>query len=130
VIVADASAVIEALLGTAAGLRAASRLLAGGEDLHAPHLLEVEVLHALRGLERRGELAEGRAELALVDFRELRISLHGHGPLLGRAWELRGAMTAYDAMYVALAEVLDAPLVTADARLARAHGHRARIERP
>jgi predicted nucleic acid-binding protein len=128
VIVVDASALVEVLLGTDRGLRAGDRLFAAGEPLGAPHVVDVEVLHALRGLERRRELQPSRAELAVSDLGALRIVRLAHGPLLGRAWELRHALTAYDALYVALAEGLDAPLWTADAKLARAHGHRARIE--
>ena len=64
------------------------------------------------------------------DFLELRIERHPHGVLAARAWELRDAFSAYDAMYVALAELLEAPLVTADAKLQRGHGHRARVEVP
>jgi predicted nucleic acid-binding protein len=130
VIVVDASVLVEILLATDAGLRASDRLLRTTVSLHAPHLVDVEVLHALRGLARRREVAPQRAELAVRDFLELRIERHAHGPLVTRAWELRNAFSAYDAMYVALAEMLEAPLVTADGKLQGGHGHRARIEVP
>ena len=127
-VVVDASVLVEILLGTEAGLRASDRLLQATGALHAPHLVDVEVLNAMRGLARRREVAPARAELALRDMLELRIERYPHGPLLARAWQLRDGVSAYDAMYVALAENLGAPLVTRDRKLGRAHGHRARIE--
>jgi predicted nucleic acid-binding protein len=127
-IVADASAVIELLLGTAAAGRVAARLLDPAETLHAPHLLDVEVAQAVRRYEMMGDIEPRRGELALVDLLDLPLQRHPHTVLLRRAWELRRSVSAYDAVYVALAEALGAPLVTRDARLARSHGHRARIE--
>ncbi len=122
-IVVDASIVVDAVIGHGA---AVDRLTAG--DLAAPHLLDAEVGSALRGQERRGELDLGRAERALGRLSELAIDRYGHTGLLGRAWELRSNLSFYDALYVALAERLDAPLVTADGRLARAPGIRATVE--
>jgi len=127
-LVLDASAALDLLLATPSGARVARRVLAEGETLHAPHLLDVEIAHVVRRLVLAGELAVDEAERALVDLRDLPIDRYGHAWLLDRALELRESVTAYDAMYVALAEALDAPLVTADARLARSHGHRAKIE--
>jgi predicted nucleic acid-binding protein len=127
-VVVDASAVLELLLATPAGERVARRVLVAGEELHAPHLLDVEVAHVVRRLEAAREIDVAEAGRVLADLLDLPLERHGHAWLLGRAFELRHAVTAYDAMYVALAEALDAPLVTADARLARAHGHRARVE--
>lgn len=127
-IVVDASAVLDLLL-RAEGVEAIEeRLLAPGTSLHAPHLLDLEVAQALRRFERTGELAPARARQALADLDILPLHRHPHDGLLGRIWELRHAMTAYDAAYVALAEGLGAPLVTRDRRLAQARGHRARME--
>jgi len=123
--VLDASAAVELLLGTEAGLVVARRLRGA---LHAPHLLDVEVAAALRRLERAREIPAPVAEEALADLLRLPLERHRHSILVARAWELRGSVTPYDAMYLALAEALDAPLLTRDARLGRAHGHRARVE--
>jgi len=125
--VLDASAALELILDTEAGLRVADRM-GGRISLHAPHLLDVEVLSALRRFERSGEVPPGKVEQARADLLQLPLERHPHTILVQRAWELRRTTSAYDAMYVALAELLDAPLVTRDARLARSHGHRARIE--
>ncbi len=127
-IVADASAVLELLLGTDAAPRVAARLLDASETLHAPHLLDVEVTQVLRRYAISGGLDARRGERALADLLDLPLRRHPHTVLLRRAWELRRSISAYDAVYVALAEALGAPLVTRDARLARAHGHRARVE--
>ena len=96
--------------------------------LHAPHLIDVEVTHALRSLVARGDLSGNRASDARMDASDLRIARYPHLPLLARAWELRDTLSAYDAVYVALAEILPAPLVTCDARLAKTSGHNAEIE--
>lgn len=104
------------------------RLLGPSSSLHSPQLLDIEVTHALRRLVQRSDITVVRAELVLADFSQLHIERHAHQALIARIWQLRDSMTAYDGAYVALAEALDAPLVTCDARLARAHGHRARIE--
>lgn len=122
-IVVDASVVVDAVIGHGS---AAERLAA--RDLAAPHLLDAEVGSALRGQVRRGDLDPGRAERALGRLSELAVDRYGHWGLLARAWELRSNVSFYDALYVALAERLDAPLVTADGRLARASGLRATIE--
>lgn len=99
-----------------------------GLELHAPHVLDTEVANALRRVHLRGDLADRRGREALDDFVDLEIVRYPHTSLLPRIWEMRRNVTAYDACYVALAEALDVPLVTADARLAAASGHRARIE--
>jgi len=127
-IVLDASAAVELVVRTERAERIAGRVLNASERLHAPHLIEIEVTQVLRRLLQSRELSVARAEQALTDFRDMVIEHHAHGWLLGRIWELRAAMSAYDAAYVALAEVLEAPLVTCDERLARAHGHSAHIE--
>jgi predicted nucleic acid-binding protein len=128
VIVVDASAALELLLDTAAGRAVAERLLVPGESLHAPHLLDVEVAHAVRRYVASGEVEAEKGEQAIAELLELPAERYPHTLLLPRAWEMRRSLSAYDAMYVALAEILEAPLLTRDARLARAHGHRARIE--
>ena len=126
-IVVDASAVIDVLVPERADPTLTERLRGDG-NLHAPHLVDVEVTHVLRRLVASGELSSDRASDARVDAAELRIQRYPHRPLLERAWELRNYLSVYDAVYVALAELLEAPLVTCDARLARASGHTAAIE--
>jgi predicted nucleic acid-binding protein len=128
VIVLDASAAIELLLNTSLGGRVGDRLVAAGGTLHAPHLLDVEVLHALRRLTGSGAVDARRASQALSDLAELPLTRYSHEELIGRAWTMRTSLTAYDAIYVALAEALEATVVTCDARLGRAHGHQAEIE--
>ncbi len=127
-IVVDASALLEFLLQTPLGTRIEARLFRGEDELHAPHLVDVEVVQGLRRLVRRGEVSPGRAEEAVADLTDLDLHRHPHLDLIGRAWKLRDNITTYDAMYVALAEALEAPIVTCDGPLAKAPGHRARIE--
>lgn len=86
------------------------------------------MVHAVRRLALRKAVPVSRAEEALEDFANLRVRRYAHIALLHRVWELRSTMTAFDAAYVALAEALNAPLITADAALSRASGHAARIE--
>lgn len=125
-IVLDASATVEMLLGTPEGDSVRRRVRS--QHLNAPHLMAVEVTQALRSLASRGVVAEEISRDCLVDLTALRIRRWPHERFLARAWELRANVTAYDAMYVALAESLDAPLITTDARLARAGGHGAVVE--
>jgi predicted nucleic acid-binding protein len=120
VIVVDASAVIEVLLNTPAADDIRRRLFRTGETLHAPHLLDVEVLQVLRRYAGRAVLEPERGAEAVSDFISLPIERYGHELLVERIWDLRENLSAYDAAYVALAELLRAPLVTRDARLARA----------
>jgi predicted nucleic acid-binding protein len=127
VIVVDTSAVIAALIGRPPDKRLVDRLAVDG-DLHAPHLLDVELLHALRRLVKGGRLSEDRAADARSDFADLAIVRYDHVVLADRIWALRHNLTACDATFVALAELLDLPLVTCDARLAHAPGHHAAIE--
>jgi predicted nucleic acid-binding protein len=96
--------------------------------VHAPHLLELEVANALRRIVLRRKLDVEAGESALLDLSRLAIVRHPHEPLMRRVWELRENLTAYDASYVALAEALGAPLLTTDARLARASGTACEIE--
>jgi predicted nucleic acid-binding protein len=127
VIVVDTSAVVAALAGHPAVPGLAERLSAEG-DLHAPYLLDLEFIQALRRLEAARELTTDRARDALTDLADLTITRYPHLPLADRVWSLRANLSAYDAAFVALAEALEVPLVTCDARLARAPGHGAAIE--
>ena len=127
-IVLDASAVIEILLQTRAGSSLTERLLSPDTALQAPYLLQVEVAQVLRRFCARGELQPERARQALADLLDFPVELHSHDLLLPRAWELRENLTVYDAVYIALAELLEAPLLTRDRRLAAARGHTARTE--
>jgi predicted nucleic acid-binding protein len=128
VIVVDASALLEFLLQTPLGIRVETRLFKDEADLHAPHLVDVEVTQGLRRLVRLGDVSSGRAAEALADLADLDLHRHAHLDLLTRAWKLRENVTAYDAMYVGLGEALDALVVTCDKALAKAPGHHARIE--
>jgi len=127
VIVVDASVVVEVLLGTAAGRAAEARLFDPRASLHAPHLVDVEVAHVLRRYAAAGDLTANRAAEAIADLADLPIARHEHVLLLPRIWQLRQNLTAYDAAYAALAEALDATLLTRDSRFARA-ATRARVE--
>lgn len=120
-LVVDTSAVLAALAERTPDRALVQRLSDDG-DLHAPHLIDVEILQALRGLVRGGKLSEDRAYDVRTDVADLAITRYGHEPLADRVWALRGNLTAYDAVFVALAEVLDIPLVTCDARLGAAPG--------
>ena len=127
-IVVDASALLEFLLQTSLGARVEARLFGEEDELHAPHLLDVEIAQGLRRLVRTGEVSSGRAGEAIADLIDLDLHRHAHLDLLDRAWKLRDNISAYDAMYVALAEAIEAPIITCDSPLAKAPGHRARIE--
>ena len=126
-IVIDTSAAIAALAARPLVHDLVARLQDDG-DLHAPHLIDVEVIHALRRLVASGELTEDRAADVRSDFADLAIVRYAHYPLADRMWELRQNLSAYDAAFVVLAEALGASLVTCDGRLARTSGHQARIE--
>jgi len=128
-IVIDASAEVAVLLNIGPeieGIR--ERIGRSGETLHVPHLFEIEVLHALRRLSLRGTVSPERARLALSRLRDTQLTRYPHISLMERIWALRENLTVYDAAYVALAEALDAPLITMDARLAQAPGIRAAVE--
>jgi len=126
--VLDASAAIEWLLQTATGVRVETRIFSEPEQLHAPHLLDVEVAQVLRRQVSKGIITPSRAKDALVDLAELPLTRYPHFPFLSRIWELRDNLSAYDAIYVALAETLDAPMLTCDRKLSSSPGHHAHIE--
>ena len=127
-IVVDSSAVLEVLLRTEAASRVEQRMFLPGETLHAPHLMDVEVAQVLRRYCLAGEMDSERGEQAVKDLAEFPITRYPHNLFLPRIWQLRYNMTAYDAVYVALAEVLPASLLTRDTRLAATPGHTAIIE--
>jgi predicted nucleic acid-binding protein len=127
-IVVDASALLEVLLRTPAAQAVEERLFDDRESLHTPHLIDVEVAQVVRRYAARGEIDSERGGAALDDLAAFPMRRYPHDLLLPRVWELRNNLTAYDAVYVALAEALDAPLLTRDRHLAAAAGHEARIE--
>ncbi len=98
-----------------------------GNDIVAPHVIDLEVLHVLRRLERRNRLSEDEADRARDAFGRMNIMRYAMHGLTNRIWKLRHNLTCYDAAYVALAEVLDAPLLTCDAKIVKAAGHEAVI---
>ncbi len=128
-VVVDASAIVAALVDDGpVGDWVTSRIR--GERLLAPHLMPVEVANVLRRAEIASEVSADVASLAHDDLLHLPVDLAPYAPFAARIWELRRAMTAYDAWYVAMAEALDAPLVTIDRRLAAAHGAACQIDVP
>ena len=118
--VVDASALAAFLVHNKIGPAVAAAMMPHSQDLHVPHLAVVETAFVLRGLVRGGQLTAARAERALADLAGFPARRWPHEPLLGRAWQLRDSISAYDATYVALAEALGAALITQDARLATA----------
>ena len=128
-IVVDASALLEALLRTPAAAAVEQRLFEAGQSLHAPHLLVVEVAQVVRRYAANGAIEAERGRMALFDLADFPIRRYPHGFLLSRVWQLRNNLTAYDAVYVALAEALDAPLLTRDRRLADTANRHVRVER-
>jgi predicted nucleic acid-binding protein len=124
-IVLDASAVVELVAGGALAETLRRELSQRREPVIVPHLLDVEVVSALRGL-AAGKRIEGRQiRQMLRDLADLPVERHAHAPLFDRVWELRNNFTAYDAIYIALAEAMDAVLITLDRKLEK--GHRARV---
>jgi predicted nucleic acid-binding protein len=128
VIVLDASAAIEWLLQSPAGIKIDKRIFSISESLHAPHLLDVEVAQVLRRYVREKTISAERGAQALEDLGDLPLNRYPHDFLIPRVWELRATLTAYDAVYVVLAELLGAPLLTCDGKIAFASGHSAKIE--
>ena len=104
------------------------RAFSKDETLHAPHLLDVEVAQVVRRYWRAGDVSAARGEEALRDLADLPIHRYPHEPLLGRMWQLRSNVTAYDAAYIALAEGLGAELLTLDKALARIPGVRVTVD--
>jgi predicted nucleic acid-binding protein len=127
-IVTDASALLEVLLWTPAAAAVEERLFDPGQTLHAPHLIDIEVAQVLRRYAASGQIEPGRCRDAVTDLSDFPLHRYPHDVLVPRVWELRHNLTAYDAVYVALAEALDALLLTRDRRLAAAPGHRAQID--
>lgn len=127
-IVLDASALIEWLLQTPAGTQVEERIFSDATNLHAPHLLDIEVAQVLRRYVTAGIIPPSRGQEALQDLLDLPLTRYPHDLFLWRIWELRDTLMAYDAVYVALAEALGAPLITCDSKMASASGHHAHIE--
>jgi predicted nucleic acid-binding protein len=127
--VLDASALVELILSTPAGQLVRERIADPAEALHVPHLADIEVTQALRRYVRAHAIDAGTAAAALDDYRALDLQRHAHEPLLERVWELRDNLSAYDAVYIALAEVMDTTVLTMDARLLRAPGAADRVRR-
>jgi predicted nucleic acid-binding protein len=128
VIVLDASAAVDWLLQTGAGRRIEKQIYSRDESLHAPHLIDLEVAQVLRRLSREQTVSERRADEAIEDLENMRITRYPHFVLLPRIWQLRHNLSAYDAAYVVLAEKIGATLITRDSRLASASGHSAKVQ--
>jgi predicted nucleic acid-binding protein len=128
VIVVDASALIEVLTRSERGQRVESRIMRASESIHVPALIDLEVAQVLRRYASSRQVPAHWARMALDIATAFPMTRYLHEPLMKRVWELRENLTAYDAAYVALAEALRAPLVTCDARLARARGAQAAVE--
>jgi predicted nucleic acid-binding protein len=126
-LIVDASCLYEVLADTDRAEAIGSRL-AADQDHAAPHLIDAEVLGVIRRHHREGALDATAAAQAVDDLVEWPGERYGHRSLLPRAWELRATVRSWDALYVALAEALDAPLLTTDLRLARASGPECRFE--
>ena len=127
-IVIDASAAVELLLRTPLAPIVEKTLFQARETVHAPHLLDIEATQAIRTHVRFGNIDVDRASEALADLADFPLQRYSHTILLQRVWELRNALTAYDAVYVALAEALGASLLTCDKRLASTAKKHVRVE--
>jgi predicted nucleic acid-binding protein len=119
-IVLDASAAIDWLLQTTAGQEIETRIFSRGESLHAPHLLDLEVVQVMRRMVRESTVSAQRAQQMIGDFLDLRVTRYTHELFLPHIWRLRNNFSAYDAAYVSLTEELHATLITRDGRLASA----------
>lgn len=119
-IVLDASAAIDWLLQTPVGQQIENRIFSRGESLHAPHLLDLEVTQVLRRLVREAAVSAQRADQAIEDLLNLRLTRYPHFIFLPHIWRHRHNLSAYDAAYVVLSEKLGAALITRDASLASA----------
>lgn len=127
-IVADASVVANALLDSGGDGALAREVLMAAQERHAPHLLDVEVMSVLRRRVNAGKLSLEQASSVIADLRNLDVIRHDHALLLERAIELRDAVSAYDAMYVALADLIGAELVTSDRPLSRGAASHCRVK--
>lgn len=119
---------LDVVLRTPARVAVERRIFQSGETLHAPHLIDVELAQVIRRFVAGGTVDAGLARAALADLAVFPLQRYPHYVFLPRVWELRANVTAYDGVYVALAETLDVPLLTKDRRLAASSGHHARIE--
>lgn len=126
-IVIDASAVLAVLINGPAAPRLRARMFAEAQSLHAPHLIDIEVIHVLRRWFLTGQMTLARAQEAIELFRLMPIERYSHEILLERIWQHRANLTAYDAAYVALAETLESVVLTVDAKLAGAPGLSRRV---
>ena len=124
----DASAIVDLVVEPRAVTRAIRARLQADPDIHVPHLVDAEVTNALRRKLLSGQLDALRARRAIRRLTAMHLVRWEQTRLLGRALALRDQLSAYDAIYVAMAEATGATLVTRDARLGRATGHRARVE--
>lgn len=127
-IVVDSSAILEIILDEEASTRLRDRVFGERRKIVAPHLIDLEISQVLRRHAANGSMTAAAASEALEDWLFLPVLRMGHAPLLKRIFELRANATAYGAAYLALAEALNAPLITHDRKLSRVPGHRARVE--
>jgi predicted nucleic acid-binding protein len=128
VIVVDASALIEVLLRTSSAPAIEQRLFSSGQAIHAPQLIDIEIAQVIRRYARTGQIDSDRGRAVLDDLMAFPMWRHSHDVLLPRVWELRNNLSAYDAVYLALAEALEAPLLTHDQRLATATRRHSRVQ--
>lgn len=126
--VLDASGAVELVLNTTRGKRLGERLAAGAEVVHVPHLIDIEIAQVLRRYALGEAFGEQRAVQALHHWRQLHVERYPHEPFLDRVWGLRNNVSAYDALYVALAEALGESLVTGDRKLAAVPRMNVRVE--
>lgn len=126
--VLDASGAVELLLNTTRGTRLGERIATDAEVVHVPHLIDIEIAQVLRRYALGGALGEQRAVQALHHWRQLDVERYPHEPFLDRVWGLRNNVSAYDALYVALAEALGESLVTGDRKLAAVPRMNVRVE--
>ena len=128
-IVVDASALLASLLQLSDASKVDPHLFEAGQSLHAPHLIDIEIAQAIRRLALAGSIDPKRGQEALSDLAAFSLQRYPHEPFLPRIWTLRANFSAYDAVYVALAEALNAPLLTCDGRLATAAAVHTKIAR-